>query len=59
MVEQISEKLDAINTTLGKILKVLEKPSNPVIRIVEIAAAGATIFGIFHAVDVLIKWIGG
>ena len=59
MAEQVSEKLDAINKTLEKILKVLEKPDNPVIRIVEIAAAGATILGIFHVVDVMIKWITG
>ena len=40
-------------------LDAMKKPANPAIRIVELAAAGATIFGMFHAIDVLIKWITG
>ena len=56
---ELLKRLDKMNYSLEKISGTFEKPKNPVITIIEVAAAGATVFGIFHAIDVLIKWITG
>ena len=65
-MDQIGEKLDGINKTLkeqNEIIKDLlisiNKPGNLIIKIVQIAAACATIFGVFQAIDIIIKWATG
>ena len=54
---KIADKLDNINVTLEKILKVMDKPKNPVLTGFEIAGMVASILGIIALVDIIFKWI--
>ena len=53
---KIADKLDNINSTLEKMLKVMDKPKNPVLSVLEIAGMLAGILGIIVVVDIIKNW---
>jgi len=55
-MEKVAEKLDAINQTLEKMLKVMEKPENPFVKVLTIAGIGVGILGIIQVIDTIVKW---
>ena len=59
MDKEDQETLRHISETLDKILAVLSKPQNIIIRIFEISAAIVGILGILAIIDVIRVWIGG
>ena len=59
MDKEDQETLRHISQTLDKILAVLSKPQNIIIRIFEISAAVVGILGILAIIDVIRVWIGG
>jgi len=59
MEKEDQETLRHISETLDKILAVLSKPQNVIIRIFEISAAVVGILGILAIIDVIRVWIGG
>jgi energy-converting hydrogenase Eha subunit F len=59
MTEEDREVILHISGTLDKILGVLSKPQNKIMRIFEIAATVIAILGILTVIDVIINWIGG
>jgi preprotein translocase subunit Sss1 len=48
-----------ISDTLDKILDVLTKPQNKLVKIFEIVATGIAILGILTVIDVIKNWLGG
>jgi energy-converting hydrogenase Eha subunit F len=59
MTEEDREVILHISGTLDKILGVLSRPQNKIMRIFEIAATVIAILGILTVIDVIINWIGG
>ena len=55
-MDKIANKLDNINSTLEKMLKVMDKPEHPVMRFLIIAGMVASILAIITTVDTIIKW---
>ena len=53
---KITDKLDNINTTLEKILKVMDKPEHPVMKFLTIAGLIGSAFAIISTVDTIFKW---
>ena len=60
MAEQISERLDAINTTLKELIEVLRKPKeSKIIKYMEFGVLFVGVFGIIQLIDVVIKSVTG
>jgi preprotein translocase subunit Sss1 len=55
-MEKIADKLNNINCTLEKILKVMDKPENPFIKILKIAGLFAGFLAIIHVIDTIFNW---
>jgi len=53
---KIADKLDNINITLIKMLKVMDKPKHPVLKGFEIAGMVVGILGIIALADTVFKW---
>jgi len=53
---KIVDKLDNINTTLEKMLKVIEKPKHPFLITLETAGMIIGILGIIALIDTVLKW---
>ena len=58
-----TEKLDTIILALKKqneiseaMLKIMQKPENPFMKVLTIFGAGVTAFGIIHLIDTVVKW---
>ena len=51
--------LKHMSETLDKILKILSRPQNIMVRIFDIGAAIVTILGILTIIDLIRSWIGG
>ncbi|MCL2806240.1 MAG: hypothetical protein FWD26_09905 [Treponema sp.] len=56
---KITDKLDNINSTLEKMLKVMEKPEHPVIRFLIVAGMIASVLAIISSIDIGFKWLKG
>ena len=48
-----------ISSTLDEVLKVLKKPENKWLRVMEIAGGGVTILSLLSIVDVIKNWLFG
>ena len=59
MNNRVPQKLDKINQTLEKILGVMQKPKNKIIRVFETIALVASATGILYFIDVIRNWIIG
>ena len=56
-MEKIVDKLHNINCTLEKILEVIEKPEQTLVKVLIIGGLLAGIFGIISELDIIMKWI--
>jgi len=55
--EKIVNKLDNINKTLEKIVKVMDKPESPFLKSLGIGGMIVGIFGIIQVIDIIMKWV--
>ena len=55
-MEKIADKLDNINSTLEKMLNVMNKPEHPFIKFLGVAGMIASIFAIIGSIDIIISW---
>jgi len=55
-LDNINGTLNNINNTLEKMLQAINKPENPLFKVLEIAGLFAGIFGILSTVDIVLKW---
>jgi len=55
-MDKIANKLDNINSTLEKMLKVMDKPEHPVMRGLAIAGMIASILAIIAWIDIVFRW---
>ena len=53
---KITDKLDNINTTLEKMLKVMDKPVHPIMKLLAIVGMIVSIMAIITYVDTVLKW---
>ena len=58
-MEKIAEKLDNINQTLEKMLRVMDKPENKIIQMIKIIGLLAGALAILNAADIIRIWISG
>ena len=65
-MENIGKKLDGINETLRehneiarKMLDVIPKPENNIIRALLLGGIAASALGIVHVVDTILSWLTG
>jgi len=58
-MDKITDKLDNINTTLEKILNVMNKPENPFLKFLAIAGMFVGVLGIITLIDTIIGWFMG
>ena len=62
-MEKDTEKLDTIILTLKKqneiaeaMLKIMQKPENPFMKVLTMVGIGVSAFGIIHLIDTVIRW---
>ena len=53
---KITDKLDNINTTLEKMLVIMDKPEHPAMKFLTIAGMIASIFAIITSIDTIMSW---
>ncbi|MCL2230175.1 MAG: hypothetical protein FWC01_03705 [Treponema sp.] len=53
---KITDKLDNINETLEKLVKVMDKPEHPIIKYLGIAGMIAGVFSIMSTIDIIMRW---
>ena len=58
-MEKVVEKLDNINQTLEKMLGVMQKPENKLIRALKIIGLSAGALAIFNIIENIVNWIIG
>ena len=55
-MDKIANKLDNINGTLEKMLKVMSRPKSPFQNVLETAGMLVGIFGIIASIDIIFRW---
>jgi len=59
-MENVAEKLDNINSTLEKMLGVMEKPENRIVKAFAVFGLFVGALSIVNIIDTILKWfIGG
>ena len=56
-MENISNKLDNINCTLEKMVKVMDKSEHPFLKVLKIVMMIASIFGIVSVINIIMTWL--
>ena len=56
-MDNVADKLDNINRTLEKMLEVMQKPENKIIRALGIFGLVVGALGILNAVEIIMNWL--
>ncbi|MCL2763341.1 MAG: hypothetical protein FWD36_09095 [Treponema sp.] len=59
-MEKVAEKLDNINQTLEKMLMIMDKPENKIVKAFALFGLFVGALGIVNIIDTVLRWfIGG
>jgi preprotein translocase subunit Sss1 len=58
-VEKVIEQLRQMNQTFEKMLAVMEKPENKILRVLQVIGAGVGALGFLGLIDIIRNWIIG
>ncbi|MDR1351928.1 MAG: hypothetical protein LBK05_01495 [Treponema sp.] len=58
-MEKVIEQLQQMNRTFERMLAVMEKPENKILRVLQVVGVGVGALGFLGLVDIIRNWIIG
>jgi len=58
-MKEVAEKLDHINKTLEKILVVMQKPENKIVKALAVFGLFVGALGLVNIIDTILRWLTG